>query len=217
MPCPKVSRKLPNIEQEGGWGQLSKHLWANCSKSLWPTWGHKRFCVHSDTLSFTACSLCCCCILMDCKIINPHSSCFSLLHHWFCLPYLPAGDRFSQCRLPHVVAATKIDVVNCYVDLPPLDEFDRTKWVGSHPWCRKQARCPRTGVFRPWAAVERPWPTTPVVLMFVKIAKLRLAKKSEKKWSDVELRRESAYDSKDIYIRGCMYQCLAKTGKNEKS
>jgi hypothetical protein len=37
---------------------------------------------------------------------------------------------------------------------------------------------PRNGrVFRLWAAVERPWPTTPMVSMFVKIAKLRFAKK----------------------------------------
>ena len=35
----------------------------------------------------------------------------------------------------------------------------------------------------------------PMVSMFVKIAKLRFAKKSEKKRSDVELRRESAYNT----------------------
>jgi hypothetical protein len=37
--------------------------------------------------------------------------------------------------------------------LPPL-ELERTERLGSRPWCGQQARCPRTGVFQPWAAVE---------------------------------------------------------------
>jgi hypothetical protein len=32
-------------------------------------------------------------------------------------------------------------------------------------------------VFQAWAVVERPWPTTPMGSMFIKIAKLRLTKK----------------------------------------
>ena len=41
--------------------------------------------------------------------------------------------------------------------------------------------------------------------MFVKIVKLRFAKKKEKKRSDVELRRESAYDSNGIGLHTGMY------------
>jgi hypothetical protein len=37
--------------------------------------------------------------------------------------------------------------------LPPL-ELERTERLGSCPWCGQQARCPRTGIFQPWAAVE---------------------------------------------------------------
>ena len=46
---------------------------------------------------------------------------------------------------------------------------------------------------------------TPMVSMFVKIVKLRFAKKKEKKRSDVELRRESAYDSNGIGLNTGMY------------
>ena len=48
----------------------------------------------------------------------------------------------------------QIALVNCFLDLPPLDEFDQTEWMGSCPWCGQQARCPRMGVFWPWAVVE---------------------------------------------------------------
>ena len=54
-------------------------------------------------------------------------------------------------------------------------------------------------VFQAWAVVERPWPTTPMGSMFIKIAKLPLTKKGGGKGSDVELRRESAYDSNDLH------------------
>jgi hypothetical protein len=98
---------------------------------------------------------------------------------------------------------------------PPLDEFDQTERVGSRPWCGQQARCPGTGIFRLWAAVERPWPTTPMVSMLVKIVKLQFAKKKvKKKRSDVELRRDSAYDSNDRSTYGSVCTMAMIWGKS---
>jgi hypothetical protein len=52
-------------------------------------------------------------------------------------------------------------------------------------------------VFRAWAVVERPWP--------IKIAKLWLTKKGGEKGSDVELRREYAYDSNGTDLHMGLY------------
>ena len=59
---------------------------------------------------------------------------------------------------------------------------------------------------------------TPMGSMFIKIAKLRLTKKRGGKGSDVELRRESAYDSNDrsTYRAVCMYYGYDR-GKNRKA
>jgi len=69
------------------------------------------------------------------------------------------------------------------------------------------------GLFWPWAAVERPWPTKPMVLMFVKVAKLRFAKKNEKKRIDVELRREFAYNSNGIGLHTGLYVLWLRYGE----
>ena len=60
------------------------------------------------------------------------------------------------------------------------------------------------GVFRPWAAVEALADDAPGVDM-VKIGKIRFVKKITKKGSDVELWRESTYDSSGIDLRTGLY------------
>jgi hypothetical protein len=78
------------------------------------------------------------------------------------------------------------------VFFPSQLKSQQTKRIHRPLFFWEGAPCPGTDVFRPWAAVERPWLTTPMVSMMVKIAKLRFVKKGTKKRSDVELWRESA-------------------------
>jgi hypothetical protein len=75
------------------------------------------------------------------------------------------------------------------------DKFDQTERVGSPPWCGQQAHCLGMSIFQAWAVVERPWPTMPMGSMIIKIVKLWLTKKRRGEGSELELRRESAYDS----------------------
>ncbi len=100
-----------------------------------------------------------------------------------------------------------------YFSSPPLDKFDQTERVGSPPWCGQQARCLGMSVFQAWAVVERPWPTTPMGSMFIKIVKLRLTKKGGGKGSDIELRRESPYDSNCTDLHTGLYVLWLRYGE----
>jgi hypothetical protein len=68
-------------------------------------------------------------------------------------------------------------------------------------------------VFQAWAVVERPWPSTPMGSMFIKIVKLRFTKKRGEKRSDVELRRESAYDSNGTDLHTGLYVLWLRYGE----
>ena len=49
------------------------------------------------------------------------------------LPAVGGGRGNACCPMLWQQQPSQIAVVNCYVDLPPLDEFDRTERVGSLP------------------------------------------------------------------------------------
>jgi hypothetical protein len=49
------------------------------------------------------------------------------------LPAVGGGRGNVGCPMLWQRKPPQIALVNCYVDLPPLDEFDRTEGVGSRP------------------------------------------------------------------------------------
>ncbi len=49
------------------------------------------------------------------------------------LPAVGSGRGNVGCPMLWQQQPPQIALVNCYVDLPPLDEFDRTEQLGSRP------------------------------------------------------------------------------------